>query len=543
MQFNLADLFESLADAIPDRAALVSGNERRTFAELDARANRLANFLRSRGIGRGSHIGLHLYNGPAFVEGMLAAFKLSAVPINVNYRYVERELRYLCENADLAAILTESELADVLKSSVLGLSTLKTLLVVGDGSAVDLLSSEELDVFDYEKALAQASPARDFPARSGDDLYIIYTGGTTGLPKGVIWRHEDVFFAGLQGGRPGGDPISRPEELAENAKDPDLSMNILPAAPFIHGAAQWAALIGLFTGGKVVLQPGKSYDARRICELIGEEKVTTITLVGDAMARPLVEALGAPGARYDTSSLIVIASAGAVLSPVVRERLRELVPDTMVLNNFGATETGHQGSALPGAESGTDGRPSFFMDGSNIVVDENLAPLEPGSGKVGRLARGGRLPLGYYKDPEKTAERFVVIHGKRFCIPGDFATLEADGRITVLGRGAVCINTGGEKVFPEEVEEVLKAHPDIFDAVVVGVPDERWMQRVAAVVELRPGRPAPSLDELQAHCRASIAGYKLPRQLTLVTRIERQPSGKPDYAWAREIAVQNRSVA
>jgi acyl-CoA synthetase (AMP-forming)/AMP-acid ligase II len=534
MQFNIADLFESLADAIPERTALVCGTTRLSFSELDARANRLASFLCTRGVGAGSHVGLHLYNGPEFVEGMLASFKLRAVPINVNYRYVAQELRYLCDNADLAAILSQRELADQLRPAIAGLSQLSTVVLVDDGAAMP----QDLGSFDYEQVLAQGSAARDFGPRSGDDLYVIYTGGTTGMPKGVMWRHEDVFFAGLQGGRPGGTPIERPEELAVHARDADSAMTILPAAPFIHGAAQWGALIGLFTGGKVVLQGGRSFDARRVCELIAEENVSTITLVGDAMARPLVEALAAPGASYDTSSLFAIASAGAVLSPTIREQLRELLPNTLVLNNFGSTEAGHQGTALPGSESGTEGRPSFYMDPTNAVFDDDSKPIEPGSGKIGRLARGGRIPLGYYKDPQKTAERFVEVAGKRWCLPGDFATVEADGRITVFGRGNVCINTGGEKVFPEEVEEVLKAHPDVFDAVVVGVPDERWMQRVVAVVEPRAGR-RPTLDELQAHCRASIAGYKVPRQLTVVERIERQPSGKPDYGWARDAALRD----
>jgi acyl-CoA synthetase (AMP-forming)/AMP-acid ligase II len=319
-------------------------------------------------------------------------------------------------------------------------------------------------------------------------------------------------------------------------------MTMLPAAPFIHGAAQWAAWIGLFTGGKVVLQEGRSFDAEKVCQLVNDEGIKTITLVGDAMARPLVDALAEAQGRYDCGSLFVIASAGAILSPAVRERLQELLPDAMVLNNFGATETGHQGSAYPGAETGTDGRPSFAMDGTNLVLDDDMKPIAAGSGRIGKLARGGRVPLGYYKDPEKTAERFVTIDGVRYVLPGDLATIEEDGRITVYGRGTNCINTGGEKVFPEEVEEALKAHPDVFDALVVGVADDRWMQRVAAVVQPRPGKSL-TLDELQAHCRQHIAGYKVPRQLTLVSQVARQPSGKPDYAWARTVIASGSDTA
>jgi acyl-CoA synthetase (AMP-forming)/AMP-acid ligase II len=482
--FQIADLFESIAEAIPDRVALVSGSTRLTFAALDERADRLAGMLRERGVKPGDHVGLHLYNGHEFVEAMLALFKLRAVPINLNYRYVEAELRQLCADADLVGALSEPDLP-----------ALPVPWTLQSG---------------YD--LSDAPRFRDYGARSGDDLYIIYTGGTTGKPKGVMWRQEDLFFAGLQGGRPGGDPVERPEEVVEHARDPDNAMLMLPAAPFIHGAAQLGGWICLFTGGKLVLQPGRSFDAVRCAELIGEEQLTTITLVGDAMARPLAEALGAK--PHETSSLIAIASAGAILSPTVRDRLQELLPDTLILNNFGSTETGHNGTAY-------DGDRSFAMGPDTVVLD-------------GQLARGGRIPLGYYKDAAKTAERFVEIDGRRFVLTGDAAVVEEDGRITVLGRGSNCINTGGEKVFPEEVEEALKAHPDVFDALVVGVADERWMQRVAAVVQPRPGR-TPTLEELQAHCRTLIAGYKMPRQVALVDEVSRYPSGKPDYAWARSV--------
>lgn len=530
MEFNIADLFESLADRIPDSPALVSGDRRLTYAELDQRANRLASFLASRGVGKGDHIGLHLYNDTEFVEGMLAALKLRAVPINLNYRYVAKELRYLCENADLVAAVTQRELAGVMADAARGLEKLRTHMYVEDDSGAEVPA--ELEAFEYEATLAGASPERNFEPRSGKDLYIIYTGGTTGMPKGVMWQHEDVFFAALQGGNPGGDPIEKPEELADIAADGGV--NMLPCAPFIHGAAQFSCWICLFTGGKLVLQPGKSFDPKRVCQLIAEEEVNTITLVGDAMARPIVDEL--ERGEYDTSSIVAVASAGAVLSPVVRDALEKLMPDALILNNFGASETGHQGSAVPGEDTGRDGRPSFFMDETNIVLDEDGKPLEPGSGKIGKLARGGRIPLGYYKDEKKTAERFISIDGKRYTVPGDFATVEEDGRITVYGRGSVCINTGGEKVFPEEVEEALKSHPRVFDALVVGVPDPKWMQKVAAVVELRDGASV-TLEEIQAHCREHVAGYKVPRVLKVADKVQRFPSGKPDYTWAREVAT------
>jgi acyl-CoA synthetase (AMP-forming)/AMP-acid ligase II len=366
---------------------------------------------------------------------------------------------------------------------------------------------------------------------------VIYTGGTTGMPRGVMWRHEDVFFAGLQGGNPGGAPIERPEELAGIARENSDPLTFLPAAPFIHGAAQWAALIGLFGGGKVVLVPGKSFDATVAAQLIESERVNTIIMVGDAMASPLAQALEAAAAAgkkpIDTSSLVVIASAGAVLSDSVKEALGRVLPETMILNNFGATETGHQGTMYPG--SAGKGLLSFGSDGTTTVLGEDMRPLTPGTGLMGKLARRGRIPLGYYKDPEKTAATFVTIDGERWVIPGDLATIEEDGRITVFGRGSVCINSGGEKIFPEEVEAAIKAHPDIVDAVVVGVPDERWGQRVAAVVQTKNGADV-TLAAIDAHCRNKIAGYKVPRQLKIVDQIVRHPSGKPDYRWAAATA-------
>lgn len=547
MEFNIADLFESLVDAIPDRTAIVSGKRRLTYAELDDRATRLAHFLKSRGVGPGDHVGLHLFNGTEFVEGMLAAFKIRAVPINVNYRYVAGELRYLYENADIVATITQREFGPVVAESTQNLSCLKTVILLEDGSVADFPSDATSESFDFDDVLAASIAERDFEPRSGDDLYIIYTGGTTGMPKGVMWRHEDVFFAGLQGGSLTGQPIEKPEQLAENAVNSMMPLTMLPAAPFIHGAAQWGALIGLFAGGTIVLQPGRSFDAKRIVELVGEEKVTTITLVGDAMARPVVDVLNATKrdgcADYDMSSLMVVASAGAVLSPTVKQQLSVVLPSTMVLNSFGSSEGGHQGSAMPGTETGREGRPSFFMDpNTNAVFDDDLKPIEAGSGKLGRMARGGRVPLGYYNDTEKTDQRFVTIDGKRWVLPGDFATVELDGRITVYGRGSVCINTGGEKVFPEEVEETLKSHPDVFDALVVGVDDERWMQRVAAVVEPRGGT-TPSIASLQEHCRKHVAGYKIPRDVILVSKVERFPSGKPDYGWAKDIAAAGTAAS
>ena len=540
--YNIADLFESIVDVVPSRIALVSGDTQLSYAELEARANRLAHFLRSRGVGPGHHIGLHLWNGHEFVEAMLAALKLRAVPINLNYRYVAEELQYLCSNADLVAVLTQSDYATMMHSVAEKVPGLDTLIVVGAEPGASLPNGS----FDYAEVQRSGLDARDFGARSGDDLYIIYTGGTTGKPKGVMWRHEDVFFAGLQGGNPGGAPIERPEQLAANvAASTNPPLTFLPGAPLIHGAAQWSVFIGMFGGGRIVLQPGRSFNAQVVAELIEKHKANTLTLVGDAMARPFVEALTASERKYDMSSLFVVASAGAVFSPVVRQQIRDVLPHILLINSFGSTEAGHQGNAFHGApnETGHEGRPSFMMDpSSNTVFDDQRQRIEPGSGRIGWLARSGRLPVGYYKERALTAERFIEAEGKRWVLPGDCATIESDGRITIFGRGSVCINTGGEKVFPEEIEEILKSNPAVFDAVVVGVDDARWMQRVAAVVELRPGASL-TLDELQAHCRQHAAGYKVPRTLTVVEKVVRSPSGKPDYAWAKDVATRESSLA
>jgi len=535
VKFNIADLFESLADAIGDREALVCGDHRSTFRQLDERASRLAHYLSDRGVKPGDHIGLYLFNCAEFIEAMLAAFKIRAVPININYRYVADELRYMLDNADLVAMVHHREFAPVIGDVVLGFPAARNLVYVEDGSGADATA---LGSVEFESAVSSGRAGRNFPQRSEDDLYIIYTGGTTGMPKGVMWRHEDVFFAGLQGGNAGGQPISRPEELAELARAKNPAMVTMPVAPFIHGAAQWSALIGMFGGGKVVVQPGRSMNPALIWELVSRERVNVMTIVGDAMARPLATELDRNAGRYDTSSLVVIGSAGAVFSEAVKAELKKHLPNVFFIDSFGSTESGHTGSMTATRSASASGHPRFQMTDNVTVLDESRKPVRPGSGVIGLLARKGRLPVGYYKDPKKTAETFLEIDGERWVVPGDMATIDADGMITVFGRGAVCINSGGEKIFPEEVEEVLKAHPEVEDAIVVGVPDERWGQRVAAVVQPR-ATYRPTLGSIEAHCRKHIAGYKVPKEIHFVTKVQRQPSGKPDYKWARELAVSS----
>jgi acyl-CoA synthetase (AMP-forming)/AMP-acid ligase II len=528
MQFNIADLIESVTDALPENRALIVGDEAWTYADLEAQANRFASFLRARGVEAGDHVGLHMYNGAPFVVAMLGTLKLRAVPININYRYVEHELRYLFDNADLSVLVYQQGLGDLVAGALDAIPQRKLVLACEDDSGAPLVDG----AVPLSEALAAGNPARDFGARSGKDRYIIYTGGTTGMPRGVIWEQEDLIFAGLQGANPGDEPLASPEALGDLLRAGRDPLHIHPAAPLIHGSAQFASWISMFTGGAVGLVAGRSFDPVATCKLIAEHGMNVINLVGDAMAIPLADELARHS--YGTDSVVAVASAGAILSDSTKEALERVLPNAMILNNFGASETGHQGTAV----SGTGGRPRFYMHGENTaVLDEDLEPVAAGSGQIGMLARKGHVPVGYYGDEEKTARTFKVDrHGTRWVLPGDLATLEEDGCITLLGRGAVCINTGGEKVFPEEVEEALKAHEDVLDAVVVGVPDPRWGERVAAVVQLRPERSV-AIDAVLGHCRERVAGYKVPRVVHLVEAIDRHPSGKPDYRWAKELVL------
>jgi len=532
--FNLADLVEVVADACPERLAVVAGDVRLTYDELDRRANRLAHHLLDHGVGPGDHVGIYAWNRAEWIEAMLAAYKARAVPINVNYRYVEDELRYIFDNADLAALVFERSFTSKVEAVLPDLPRLRHLVVLDDQSSIDGSESATttVGVVPYEDALAGASPERDFGPRFPDDLYILYTGGTTGMPKGVMWRSEDIFFGAMGGGNFAGPPVERPDDLASGAtKEPVVAC---VTAPLMHGGGQWVTLITLTTAGTVVLYTGRRYDADEIWHIAARERANSVMVVGDAMARPLAEALGGQHA-LDLSSLAVIGSGGAILSKAVKEQLRAALPDVMVIDSFGASETGANGSVMDiGAPAAG---PRFTMGEHTTVLGDALRPVTPGSGEVGRLAKRGHIPLGYYKDEGKTAATFLLdADGVRWVVPGDFATVEADGSITLLGRGSVSINTGGEKVFPEEVEAALKAHPDVFDAVVVGVPDERFVERVVALVTPRPGAK-PTIDSLRDHCRTSIASYKAPREVHLVDEIVRTPAGKPDYRWARARAI------
>jgi 3-oxocholest-4-en-26-oate---CoA ligase len=529
MEFNLADLFEAAVDAFPDREYLVCDGKRRTYAQMEARANRLAHHLADHGIGPGDHVGIYALNSVEWVETAWAVFKLRAVWININYRYVADELRYLFSNADLVALVHQRQYAPSVAGLLPGLPGLRHVVVIDD-------DSQEPDpvpgAVDYEAAVASGAPQRDFGPRSPGDHYILYTGGTTGMPKGVVWRHEDVFYA-LGGGI---DPMTktrmvRPEQMVEKAQAQANQITFLPVAPLMHGASQWAVMGQSFTANRIILVP--KFEADEVWALIEHECVNMMMITGDAMGRPLIEALDKPGAQFDLSSFFGLTSTAALFSPSVKDDFFAHFPDLVMTDAIGSSESGSNGLSMVrrGATAMKSG-PTVSSIGETVVFDENLELVKPGSGVIGKIARAGDIPVGYYNDPEKTAQVFITVDDKRFVMPGDFATVEADGCITLLGRGSICINSGGEKIFPEEVESVVRAHPDVMDAIVVGAPDERWGQRVAAIVEPRPGHEAPTLEALQEHCRSHVAGYKVPRQLHVVDTIQRSPAGKPDYPWA-----------
>ncbi|WP_328869189.1 acyl-CoA synthetase [Streptomyces sp. NBC_00287] len=528
MEYNLADLFESVVDVVPDREALVyldhpgTGAERRlTYAELDAAANRIGHHLLDSGIRPGEHLGLHLYNGVEYLQTVLGCLKARIVPVNVNYRYVEEELVYLYRDADLVAVVFDAEFEDRVAVARPRAEKLRHLVRVGEGTTG----------IAFAEAEAGGSPERGFPARSGDDQFIIYTGGTTGMPKGVMWRQEDLFFAGLGGGAPTGEPVKKPEELAERVAAGGSGITFFPAPPLMHGTSTLTAFIGFNFGQRVVLH--RKFAPEEVLRTIEKEKVTSMSLVGDAMLRPLIDALGGPMKGTDCSSMFSVSSSGAIMSETVRRQFLELVPNVMLLNNFGSSESGFNGTATEdaGPERGFRVRVNSRTQVVDPATREQVAV-----GEVGRVAQCGHVPLGYYNDPAKTAETFFEKDGQRWVLLGDMATVDEEGVVTVLGRGSQCINTGGEKVYPEEVEQALKSHPDVYDALVAGVPDAKWGHHVAAVVQLREGADRPSLEDIQTHCRSHLAGYKIPRQLVVTDAIRRSPSGKADYRWAREVA-------
>jgi acyl-CoA synthetase (AMP-forming)/AMP-acid ligase II len=532
--FHFADLFEQAADKVPDRVAVIDERRKVTYAELEVRSNQLAHALAAAGVQAHDHVAIYAQNCLEWVEALLAIYKIRCSIVNVNFRYTEAELRYMLDNSDAVAVIYAAEYEPILASARDAQPRLSTFLRIGGDDGAGVIP----EAVDYEAALAAQSPERDFGERSDDDVYLLYTGGTTGMPKGVMWRMEDVFFA-LGGGVDvfTNEKVPSPSTLAERI-DPAAPGGLvtLQLAPLMHGAGQFGLKRTLIEGNTAVLP--RQFDAAQVWQLVHEHRVNVVGFIGDAMARPLKDAYEAVKDEIDISCLASFSSTAAIFSPTLKAWWRATLPEhTLMLDAIGSTESGMNGYRIvqPGDSQG-EGITTVNASLDSVVLNDDLEPVQPGSGEVGRVARGGNIPLGYYKDEAKTAATFVVDRaGKRWSIPGDFARLEADGTITLLGRGSVSINSGGEKIFPEEVEGALKAHPAVFDAIVVGVPDERWGQAVCALVQPEPGTE-PTLEALQATARELIAGYKVPRRVFIVEEVPRHPNAKPDYRRAQELA-------
>ncbi len=503
---NIADLAEHAIDAVPDRVAVICGDEQLTYAQLEDKANRLAHHLIDQGVQKDDKVGLYCRNRIEIVIAMLGIVKAGAILVNVNFRYVEGELRYLFDNSDMVALVHERRYADRVANVLPDTPHVRTILVVEDGSDQDY---RRYGGVEFYSAIAAGSPERDFGERSADAIYLLYTGGTTGFPKGVMWRHEDIYrvlFGGTDFAT--GEFVKDEYDLAKAAAA-NPPMIRYPIPPMIHGATQSATWMALFSGQTTVLAP--EFNADEVWRTIHKHKVNLLFFTGDAMARPLVDAL-VKGNDYDLSSLFLLASTAALFSPSIKEKLLELLPNRVITDSIGSSETGFGGTSVVAAGQAHGGGPRVRIDHRTVVLDDDGNEVKPGSGMRGVIAKKGNIPVGYYKDEKKTAETFRTINGVRYAIPGDYAQVEEDGTVTMLGRGSVSINSGGEKVYPEEVEAALKGHPDVFDALVVGVPDPRYGQQVAAVVQARPGC-RPSLAELDSFVRSEIAGYKVPRSL------------------------------
>lgn len=540
--FNIADMFEMVADAAPDREALVCGDYRATYKEFDDRATQLAHYMKSQGIKAGDHVGLFMYNCGEYLEGMMACFKIRAVPINVNYRYVGEELTYIFTNADMVACIHGREFVPTIDEIRKEVPAMKTFIAVDDDSDCDLAI---LGAVEYEAALKGQPTTRDFGERADDDLFILYTGGTTGYPKGVMWPHKNVFFAAMSGGGAfSGQPCEKPEDIV--ARMSQHPVGGIALAPLMHGASWWYSCIMLLAGNKLVLNHHRSLSGEQVWDIVEQEKLNLVQIVGDAMAIPLLDALKENPNRWDLSTVFNIGSGGAVFSEAKQEEFKQQFPNCFITNAFGSSEGGQMG-ADSGQKKGTGDASglgniikSDYMD--VIVTEGEGAPRHAEPGETGIFSRSGYIPLGYYNDEKKTAETFIMVDGKRWLLTGDAAKLEEDGQsMTIFGRGSNCINSGGEKIFPEEVEQAVKAHPEVYDCLVVATPHERWGNQVTAVVSARDGASL-SLESIQEEARKHIAGYKVPRELHIAGEIGRLPNGKPDYKWAKEFALSKQGL-
>lgn len=542
-QFTVPAVASAVAAAIPDRELLIQGGQRYSYEQVIKRSHRLAAYLRSRGLGCHTErstlaghevgqdlLGVYAYNGNEFVEALLGSFEARVAPFNVNFRYVKSELQYLLADSGATALIYHAAFAPRVAEILPDLPALRVLIQIADDSGNDLIYG----AVDYERVIGSRAPEPPPVQHSPDDLYVLYTGGTTGMPKGVLWRQHDIFMTSF-GGRNlmTGEPFESVEEIAAGVvAGPGTKLMVLP--PLMHGAAQWSVMSAITTGQSVVFPSVVDrLDADDVVRTIEREGVTVVTVVGDAMARPLVAAIEKGIA--DVSSLAVVANGGALLTPFVKQRLIDVLPNAVVVDGVGSSETGAQMHHM--STSGAVSTGTFNAGPDTFVAAEDMATiLEPGHDGMGWLAQRGYVPLGYKGDAAKTAKTFPVIDGVRYAIPGDRARHHADGRVELLGRDSVTINSGGEKIFVEEVETAIASHPAVADVVVAGRPSERWGQEVVAVVALAEGAHADA-EELIAHAAQSLARYKLPKAIVFRAAIERSPSGKADYRWAREQAV------
>ena len=540
MDWNLADIFEAVAEVGPDRPAQKCGDRLITWGEFDRRADALGVDLLARGLTHQGKVAAYLHNSPEYLETYFAAFKVAGVPVNVNYRYGAQELAYLLDNADAEAVVFHARFTPTVEQIRDKLDQVRVWYVVDDDSGTpppEWAVAYE-DVVDREVSGRAQAPG----GRSGDDLLLLYTGGTTGMPKGVMWRQDDLVRVLGGGGNPivGLGPAADLDELRARLQSGELASVGLPACPLMHGTGQFSAFISMILGGCIVTLPDARFDPVALWDAVDRHGVNAISIVGDAFARPMLAALDAEPGRWDLTSVRVINSSGVMWSQEVKEGLIRHMPGVILFDSLGSSEAVGMGASVTGAGMSA-GTASFGLGTGARVVGPDDRDVEPGSGQVGVIALPGYIPLGYYKDPEKTARTFRVIDGVRYTVPGDCATVDADGTIRLLGRGSAVINTGGEKVFPEEVEEVIKRLPGVRDAVCVGVPDERFGEKVCALVERDPSAaPAVSVDEsdVAAAVRSELAHYKVPRVVFFIDTIGRSPSGKVDYPGLKEQAKQ-----
>ncbi|HTQ01656.1 MAG TPA: AMP-binding protein [Casimicrobiaceae bacterium] len=516
LEWNFADVWETVAETVAGATAQVHGDRRCDWRAFDRRADGIAARLLDAGLARHDKVALYLYNTPEYLETAFAVMKAALVPVNTNYRYRHDELHYLWDNADAAAVVFDGEFVESVDALRAQCAKVRLWLHVGRGR-----TSCPPWAASYEDAAVASGRGLPPWGRSGDDPIFIYTGGTTGRPKGVMWRQHDLYMASNVTSDP---PVADATHVRERVRTSTKLPVGLPAAPLMHGTGFVFAATVLNRGGTVVTLPEQKFDAVQLLDAIVEHGVTDLCIVGDAFCRPIVDALDAVPGRYDLSNLKVVSSSGMMWSKEVKARLLAHAPQVMMIDFLNSSEASGMGRSITSKRTAAGGA-RFELGRNAFVIDDEGKPIAPGSGKVGRVAVRGIVPLGYYKDPEKTAATFPVIEGVRCAVPGDYATVEADGTITLLGRGSVSINTGGEKVFPEEVEEAIKTCPDVQDAVVVGIPDPRLGQVVAALV----AGAAVDVDAVKAHVRERLAGYKVPRHVLVADSVERMPTGKADY--------------